>query len=64
MKAREAARSPSSFVSLLSLAAIVVVVGMPLRLGWRFIGPVAPHKFDAKMGDAEGFRRAGFSDDA
>ena len=49
---------------LLSLLVTVIVIAMPLRLGWRFIGPVSPHKFDARMGDAEGFRRAGFSDDA
>jgi hypothetical protein len=36
---------------------------MPLRLGWRFIGPVSPDKFDARMGDAEGFRRDGFAKD-
>lgn len=51
-------------LGLLSLAVIAVLVGMPLRLGWRFIGPVSPHKFDAKMGDGDSFRRAGFSDDA
>lgn len=49
---------------LLSLAALIVLVGMPVRLGWKFIPPLAPHKFDAKMGDADGFRRAGFRDDA
>jgi hypothetical protein len=49
---------------LLSLAVIAVLIGMPLRLGWRFIAPASPHKFDAKMGDADGFRRAGFSDEA
>ena len=49
---------------LLSLVVVAVLIGMPLRLGWRFIGPVSPHKFDAKMGDGETFRRAGFSNDA
>jgi len=51
-------------MSPLSLAAVIVLVGMPLRLGWRFIPPLSPHKFDAKMGDGESFRRAGFSDEA
>lgn len=49
---------------LLSVALLAVLVAMPLRLGWKFIPPLAPHKFDAKMGDADGFRRAGFRDDA
>lgn len=47
----------------LAVAAAAVLLGLPLRLGWRFIGPVSPHKFDARMGDADAFRRAGFSDD-
>jgi hypothetical protein len=49
---------------LLSLAVLAVLIGMPVRLGWKFIPPLAAHKFDAKMGDADGFRRAGFRDDA
>lgn len=49
---------------LLSLAALAVLIGMPVRLGWKFIPPLAAHKFDAKMGDADGFRRAGFRDEA
>jgi hypothetical protein len=49
---------------LLSLAVIALLIGMPVRLGWRLIGPPRPAKFDAKMGDAEGFRHAGFSDEA
>jgi hypothetical protein len=49
---------------LLRLCVVTLLVLMPMRYGWRFIGPVAPHKFDAKMGDARGFRGAGYRDQA
>jgi hypothetical protein len=48
---------------LLTIAAVALLVAMPLRLGWRFVGPVPPPKFDAKMGDAKSFRDSGFRDD-
>ena len=50
--------------SFLTFPVIALLTGMPLRFGWRFIAPVAPHKFDARMGDSETFRRDGFSRDS
>ena len=50
--------------SFLTFPVIALLMGMPLRFGWRFIGPAAPHKFDARMGDYETFRRDGFSRDS
>jgi len=55
-----AAQWPWTFLPAL---VAIVVIGLPLRLGWRFIGPVSPDRFDAKMGDAGSFRRSGFSKD-
>jgi hypothetical protein len=48
---------------LISAAAMVVLVAMPMRLGWVLIGPVPAERVDAKMGEAEWFRRAGMSDE-
>lgn len=42
---------------------LVVLIGMPLRMGWRFVGVIPPHRFDAKTGNAGDFRRDGFSDE-
>lgn len=49
---------------LLKLGVVTLLVLMPMRHGWRFIGPVSPHKFDARMGEARGFRGAGYRDEA
>jgi hypothetical protein len=49
--------------SLLSLAVMFAVFALPVRLGWRFISPATPHRFDARMGEAGEFRRSGFSED-
>lgn len=48
---------------LLGLVVVLVLAGMPLRLGWRFVGPVPPAKFDAQMGEERSFRGSGFSDE-
>jgi hypothetical protein len=39
---------------LLSLPVFATLLAMPLYLGWRFIGPAARARFDAKFNDAGG----------
>ncbi|HEX3861115.1 MAG TPA: hypothetical protein VHY35_05430 [Stellaceae bacterium] len=48
---------------LVCVAALAVMVAMPMRLGWLLIGPVPAERVDAKMGEPNWFRRAGMSDE-
>lgn len=50
-------------MSPMVMAAGLVVVGLPLRMGWQLIGAIPPERFDAKMGDGGAFRRKGMSDE-
>jgi hypothetical protein len=50
-------------VGVLRMTVIAALLAMPLWFGWRFIAPAVQTHFNARMGNAESFRRSGCSDD-
>ena len=49
--------------SLWGVAAYGLMVGLPVRLGWRMVPRLTDARADARMGTADGFRKAGYSEE-